>query len=206
MAAEVTVSPSPPPILRPLPDQLLGPRVLLRPPTSGDGPAIWEAVEESRAELRVWMPWVDATRTLDDTEAYARRAQAQWLLREELPISVWESETGRFLGNSGLHRMQWDVPAFEIGYWLRTSAQGQGFMTETVALLCDLAFQTLSANRVEIRCDAKNAPSAALPRRLGFVHEATLRNECRDSRGELRDTLVFALTPLDYAQMQRGPL
>ena len=127
----------PPPILRPLPDELRGPRVLVRPPRPGDGQAIWEAIEESRADLTPWMPWVDGSRTPDDTEAYARRAQAQWLLREEeLPYSVWEGRSGRFLGNSGFPRIHWDVPCFEIGYWLRLSAQGHGFMTEAVTLLC----------------------------------------------------------------------
>ena len=62
-----------------------------------------------------------------------------------------------------------------------------------------LAFEALGANRVEIRCDGRNARSLAVPARLGFVPEATLRNHCRDGRGELRDTRIFAMTPEDYA-------
>lgn len=193
------------PILRPLPDEISGERVLLRPPQPGDGPAIWEAVEETRAQLRLWLPWVDRTRSEDDCEASARRAYARWLTREDLGIGVWERGTGRFLGGSGLHRIRWEVPSFEIGYWLRASAQGQGFMTEAVAVLCRFAFHVLGANRVEIRCDARNLPSVAIPRRLGFVHEATLRNECRDAQGDLRDTLVLALTPSDYVKSLRKP-
>lgn len=193
-----------PPILRPLPDHLLGERVLVRPLRSEDGQAIWEAVEESRDQLRLWMPWVDASRSPADTEEYVRRAQARWLLREaELPFSVWERASGRFLGNCDIQGINWSVPSCDFGYWLRVSALGQGYMTEAVALLCRLAFETLGAQRVAIRCDAQNLRSAALARRLGFVHEATLRNECRDPQGELRDTLVFALTPPDYEQMPR---
>jgi ribosomal-protein-serine acetyltransferase len=177
---------------------------MLRPRRAGDGPATWEAIEESREQLRLWLPWADATRTPEDAEASARRAQGRWLLREDLQVSVWENATERLLGGSGLHRINWEIPRFEIGYWLRTSAQGQGFMTEAVALLCRLAFETLGANRVEIHCDARNLKSAALPRRLGFVHEATLRNESRDHFGELRDALVFALTPQDYSEDKKN--
>ena len=193
------MEPMTPPILRDLPDELIGERILIRPPRPGDGAAIFEAVEESREQIGPWLPWVEKTLTVSDGEEAARRGAARWLLREDLMVGLWESGTGRYLGGSGLHRMDWAVPSFEIGYWLRVSAWGQGYVTEAVQMLCRFAFETLGANRVEIRCDAKNTRSAAVPKRLGFVQEALLRNECRDGAGALRDTLVFALTPEDYA-------
>jgi RimJ/RimL family protein N-acetyltransferase len=73
-------------------------------------------------------------------------------------------------------------------------------MTDAVRLLCRLAFEQLSANRVLIRCDARNARIAAIPRRLGFVQEATFRNDVRDAAGALQDILIFAMTPGDYAR------
>ena len=69
-------------------------------------------------------------------------------------------------------------------------------------LLVRLAFDQLHAERVEIRCDARNPRSAAVPRRLGFVHEATLRRARRTVDNELADTLVFALTRADQAHRQ----
>ena len=191
---------NPNPILRDLPGELTGPRVLLRPLRPGDGAAIFEAVAESREQISPWLPWVEKTQSREDSEETARRGAARWLTREDLMAGIWERETNRFLGGSGLHRINWAVPRFEIGYWLRTSAWGQGYVTETVQVLCEFAFEALGANRVEIRCDAKNARSRAVPERLGFVQEATLRNQARDGAGDLRDTLVFALTPDDYAQ------
>jgi ribosomal-protein-serine acetyltransferase len=193
-----TASPVQPPILRVIPEQLVGERVLVRPLRSGDGQAIWEAVEETREQLRPWMPWVESTLSADDSETFARDSQARWLLREKLPAAIWDRKSGRYLGGTGFHGIDWGVPRFHIGYWLRLSAQGQGLMTEAVSLLCRCAFETLGSHRVEIHCDANNERSAAIPRRLGFVHEATLRNERRDHHGELRDELIFALTPLDY--------
>jgi RimJ/RimL family protein N-acetyltransferase len=192
-----------PAILRDLPCELFGERVLLRPPRPGDGPALWEACDESREHLKPWMPWIEETKTSADSEAYARRAYARWTLREDIPLAIWERETGRLLGGTGLHRINWELPAFEIGYWLRVSAVGQGYMTDTVRTLCQFAFETLKANRVEIRCDALNERSAAVPRRLGFVHEATLRNSDRTTGGELRDTCIFALIPADYERIFR---
>ena len=192
----------PPPILRDLPAEIVGQRILLRPYRAGDGAALWEAVEESRDHLRPWLPWVDTHRTPNDSEAFARRAQARWLLREDMGLSLWERAGGRFVGGAGLHPADWDVPSFEIGYWLRASAQGRGFMTEAAQALCGLAFDTFGANRVFIRCDSRNQRSANVARRLGFTHEATFRNEARDAVGDLRDTLYFGLTPQQHAQLR----
>ncbi len=188
-----------PPILRELPAQLLGERVLLRPYQAGDGQALWEAVNESREHILPWMPWGDQHGTPADSEALVRKWQAKWILREDLALGVWDRETGRYLGGSGLHRINWEVPSFEIGYWLRHTAVGNGYMTEAAWRLCRFAFDDLAANRVFIRCGASNHRSAAIPRRLGFVPEGTIRNDQRDTTGVLHDTLVFGMTPQDYA-------
>ena len=193
------MEPITPPILHDLPNELIGERLLIRPLRPGDGAAIFEAVEESCKQLNPWLPWVAKTLAPSDSEQTVRRGAARWLLREDLMVGIWDRETSRYLGGSGLHRMDWAVPSFEIGYWLRTSAWGQGYVTEAVQVLCRFAFETLGANRVEIRCDPQNTRSAAVPLRLGFRQEAHLRNDVRDGAGDLRDTLIFALTPDDYA-------
>ena len=181
-----------------LPEELIGERIVLRPYRPGDGAALWEAIESSRKYLRLWLPWVDKTQTPEDAEESARRMAARWLLREDLPVGIWQKGTNQLLGGSGLHRIDWTIPKFEIGYWLRKSAEGQGFMTEAVRLLCRMVFDDLRANRVEIRCDTRNIRSAAIPRRLGFLHEATLRHNSRDNSGELYDTYIFSLLPAEF--------
>lgn len=180
-------------------EELRGPRVVVRPYRLEDAEEEFAAVEESRQHIRPWLPWVDQTLTIDDSRDFILRTQANWLTREQdLTVGVFEASSGRYLGGSGLHVRGWDVPAFEIGYWLRTSAEGHGYMAETVKLLTDFAFASLGAQRVTIRCDARNTRSAAVAERLGFVCEARLRNEMRShATGELRDTLVFSLIPSD---------
>jgi ribosomal-protein-serine acetyltransferase len=106
--------------------------------------------------------------------------------------------TNTLVGSSGLHRINWEVPKFEIGYWVRARFAGQGYISEAVTAISDFAFETLGARRVEIRLDAQNERSEAIPRRLGFALEGRLRNEDRDHlTGELRDTLVFAKVRAD---------
>jgi RimJ/RimL family protein N-acetyltransferase len=47
---------------------------------------------------------------------------------------------------------------------------------------------------VEIRCDPRNERSAAVPRRLGFEHVATLAGDRAGRDGIARDTMVWQLT------------
>jgi ribosomal-protein-serine acetyltransferase len=181
--------------LVPLFDELRGERVIVRPHRISDFDELWEAIQESRDELRPWLPFADESE--DDLRAWLTRVEANWLMRETLGCAIIDRETGRIAGNLGLMVRDWEIGYFEIGYWLRTSAAGKGFMTEAVRLITDFAFDHLWANRVEIRCDARNERSAAVPRRLGFTQEGHLRWNGTFVDDTVRDTLIFALIGTD---------
>jgi len=183
--------------LMPLFEELRSERIIVRPYRESDAKSLFEAVAESRDHLRPWLPFADEHQTVEESRDWIIHQVASWVLREDLMPGIWEAATGRFLGGSGLHPRNWETRYFEIGYWLRASATGQGYITEAVQLLSDYAFSTLAATRVEIRCDERNVRSAAVAQRLGFVQEARLRNEQLAAGGVLRNTLIFALIPTD---------
>jgi RimJ/RimL family protein N-acetyltransferase len=184
-----------------LPDELHGARVTLRPYVEADAPALWAAVDESRESLGEWMPWVKAYAAPADALATVRRLRARWLLREDLVVGIFDRQSGRLLGGSGLHRIDWTIRRFEIGYWLRTTAVRHGFATETVQVLTRFAFDHLAANRVEIRMDVRNTRSRVIPVRLGFTFEGCMRRAMPDPSGQPGDIDVFAVVPQDYAQL-----
>lgn len=183
--------------LIPIFEELRGERVLLRPYYEGDAEALFEAMIESRDHLRPWMPFADEHQTIDESRNWIIQQMAHWLLRDDLVLSIWELSTGRYLGGTGLYPHNWEIGYFEIGYWLRPSAQGHGYITEAMKLLTNYALDSLKANRLEIRCDELNVRSAAIPKRLGYVLEGRLRNHLPTSDGKLRNTLVFSLIPAD---------
>lgn len=181
------------PILREFPHQIETDRLLIRCPLPGDGAPLAAAVQESLPQLRPWLPWAMTEPTVEASEANIRRGYARFLNREDLWLMVLLKGTNKIIGGSGLHRIDWSIPKFEIGYWLSTPYVGQGYITEAVSAVADFAFNTLGALRVEIRCDALNERSAAVARRLHFIHEGTLRNDRRNHlTNELRDTMIFA--------------
>lgn len=178
--------------LLPLFTQLQGEHVLVRPYREEDAQTVKDAVDESREHIRPWLPFADAHQTIEETRDWIIHTTAKWLLREDMTVSIWEKDSNRFLGGSGLHPRDWEVGHFEIGYWLRASATGKGYITETARLLTTYAFEHLNANRIQIRCDERNTPSANVARRLGFLQEGRLRNDAIATDGQLRNTLVFS--------------
>lgn len=188
-----------PPTLIPLFEELRGEHVLVRPYRESDAQALFEAVAESRDHLRPWLPFADAHQTVEESRDWIIHVIAEWLIRTNLTVSIWEISTNRFLGGSGLHPHDWEIRYFEIGYWLRASATGHGYTTEAVKLLTNYAFARLAAARIEIRCDERNVRSAAIPRRLGFMQDGLLRNDSLAPDGSLRNTLVFSLVREDRA-------
>lgn len=185
------------PLLEQVPDRLETDRLILRPPFAGDAPAHNRAVCESLADLRVHLPWARSAPSLAQSEADCRRMQAKFLLRDDLTFFMFERQgdgsEGDLVGGTGLHRIDWQVRHFEIGYWCRTDRQGRGLVTEAVRALTRFAFEQLRARRLEVRMDDLNERSARVAQRAGFVLEGLLRQNALDPRGEPRDTRVYAL-------------
>lgn len=129
-----------------LPQELICERVLLRPYQIGDVAALLEAYAESREHLRPWIGRVDEIQTLGDAEAAVKQRRAAWFQRKDLVVGIFDRGTGRYLGESGLGPY-WESLEYELGFWLRASAEGHGYMTEANRLLCDWAFTQLSAVR-----------------------------------------------------------
>ncbi len=121
---------------------------------------------------------------------------ARFALREDLALFIFErgaeGAEGTLIGGTGLHRIAWDVPRFEIGYWRRSGWEGRGLIVEAVRALARVAFEVLSARRVEIRMDARNERSVRVAERAGFTFEGVLRQDALDVAGHGRDTRVYS--------------
>ena len=186
------------PILVEVPEELHGERIVVRPYRREDAVALWDAVQESREHLAPWLPWVQGYRSLDDARAYVARAHARWELREDMAYGIFAREDGRLLGGTGLHDIDWSLRTFEIGYWIRRTAVGRGYVSEAVQALTRLAFEQLGANRVQIRIQPRNERSRCVAEGLGFLLEGTLRRSAPGVDGTARDMHVYALIPEDY--------
>jgi RimJ/RimL family protein N-acetyltransferase len=177
-----------------VPLQILTPRLRLEGPDPAEAEVVHAAVRESLAELRLWMPWAD--QTLEQTRGFLEQAAIDFEARNAFHWNLWLREPADgspLVGACGFPRLDWRVPAFEIGYWMRSAYTGRGLATEAVDALRRLAQEELGARRIEIRASAGNRASRGVAERCGFALEAVLRSTHRETGGELGDTMVFSI-------------
>ena len=181
------------PILLNIPSEFTTERLLIRMPLPGDGKAVHKAINASLPELKPWMIFAQKEQSEQDIEANIRQAHADYLSRKDLRLLVFLKASGEFIASSGLHKVDWSIRKFEIGYWIDSRHSGKGYITEAVQGITDFAIKELNARRIEIRCDANNVKSRAIPERLGFALEGILKNNGKAvNSDQLIDTCIFA--------------
>jgi RimJ/RimL family protein N-acetyltransferase len=156
------------------------------------------AIDQSLEHLRPWMPWaMEEPEELQAKIERLRRWRGMFDLGKDFVYGLFNPEEDVVLGSSGLHTRVGER-AREIGYWIHADHINQGLATEAAGALTRIAFEVDAVVRVEIHCDPRNARSAAVPRKLGFAHEATLRERTPDAEGRLQDAMIWSLFRDEY--------
>ncbi|APR86147.1 Ribosomal-protein-L7p-serine acetyltransferase [Minicystis rosea] len=178
-----------------LPERLDTDRLILRRWQPADAPLFKSAVDASLEHLRPWLPWARAEPTpLAGVETRLGAFAALFDEGREWLYGIFPHGEGEVLGGIGVHPrnvVDGRPEYLEIGYWLRVDATGHGFMTEAVGAAVTVVLASEGIARIEIRCDPRNAQSAAVPRRLGFHLARTQEKDALDSQGQPRDTMVW---------------
>ena len=178
-------------------------RLVLRCWAPEDAPALRQAIDISAAELRPWIPFMaEEPRTLEQTADWLRTLRAAFDLGQSFRYGVWGGPD-RLLGENMLLARA-GPGALEIGYWTVTGSGGRGYASEATRALIRVAFEAHGVDRVEIHCAPQNQASAAIPAKLEFTHEATLRRRATNLAGERYDLMVWTLLRDEY-HAQAGP-
>lgn len=135
--------------------------------------AIFHAVDSQRSYLRQWLPWVDGYQSVEDAKKYIRESMAHNSTGTRLITFVLAGE--QLAGSVSVVNFNKDNKSCEIGYWLHHELQGQGIMTKACACLINHLFKAKDLNRIEMKIASGNVKSQAIPLRLNFQREGTLR-------------------------------
>jgi len=156
---------------------------------------VFALVDRDREYLREWLPWVDSTQRQEDSLSFIRASLEQFASNSGFAAGVWWNE--QFVGVVGTHKIDWLNRKVELGYWLGKNFQGQGIMTDASRAAVTHLLVEMDLNRVTIQCATGNAKSCAIPRRLGFSLEGTLRDG-QLLNGRYEDLLMFAMLRRDW--------
>ncbi len=180
------------PELLDLPRALRTARLIVRAYRDGDGASLFAAIQRSRAHLSQWMGWVDNFKTIDDQEAYVRRMQGQWLMRQDLVFGVFLPDDSTVIGAMGLHDPNWQVPSLMMGWWVSADHSQQGYTTEGASAVLKFGFEHCKARRIWASCDANNAASERVMQKIGLLKEAHLLDDRLDMKGEPASSVLYA--------------
>jgi RimJ/RimL family protein N-acetyltransferase len=173
-------------------------RLVVRCYNPSDAKMLAESVTESLEHLRPWMPWVYAEpEPLEEKVQRLKRFRGLFDLGQDFIYGIFNPQDTRLLGGTGLHT-RLGAHELEIGYWIHRDFVNQGLVTESTAALIKVAFEILLVHRVEIHCDPGNTASAAIPRKLGFTHEGTLRAKTR-FLDTWSDSMIWGLLDTEYS-------
>ena len=186
----------PHPVLIDMPMPIITPRLILRPAQTGDGMALHEATCETWDQLSQWLPWAKTIGTPAESEIVVRQAYARFILREDFFALGFCRDTGELLLASGLHRFDWQIRRFEIGYWVRKSAQNKGLATECAHALTRYAFEVLNARAVVIDVAQGNEASLRVPQKLDFVQEGIAQYGLLLPSGQTSHAHIYVRTDL----------
>jgi len=173
-------------------------RLVLRCWHPQDAVLLRDAISTSLEHLRAWMPWAnDEPVSLEAMTKRLRQFRALFDMDKDYIYAIFNQDETQVLGGSGLHTRLGEN-AREIGYWIHVDHTNQGYATEVSAALTRVAFEIDQMDRVEIHCSPENPASASVPRKIGFVHEATLRRRGPVKGGQPVDSMIWSMHADDY--------
>jgi ribosomal-protein-serine acetyltransferase len=116
--------------------------VEVRSVTLSHGEAVFSLTDKNRAYLRNWLPWVDRTKTVEDTKnAFILDSIEKAKKGTGADFGIYYQ--GILVGVIGYHAIDTLNKKTTLGYWLDESSQGKGIVTKAVKLLINYAFEKI---------------------------------------------------------------
>lgn len=158
--------------------------------------ALFHLTDDNRDHLRPWLPWLDSTRSVRDTRRFIREARDAYRELSMVQTGIWCGD--EIVGAIGINRIDATNRRAHIGYWVGRAHEGRGFITRSCVRMMRYGFEQLDLNKIEILCEPRNLRSRAIPERLGFIPEGTLR-EAQWINDHFVDLIVYGMLVREWA-------
>lgn len=187
-------------LLLDIPTRLDTERLTIRKYTEGDGRELYLLLERSnnRESLRENVEEVSSIKNEREAEIKVRKHSAEWFARDRFVMGIWLKSENKYVGQIWIEPKKWEVPSFEIGWFLDRGYQGKGIATEAARRSLSFLFNDLKAHKVIVITRDSNARSRKLAERLGFRKEGHLR-ECGAENGKRYGLLYYGMLKNEFS-------
>ena len=187
-------------LLLDLPNRLETDRLYLRSYQPGDGAWYYTMSQKNRAHLAQFEADNVAMtiKTKEDAEIVVRDLAADWVARNCFFMGAFNKNTNEFVAQIYIGVVNWNLPEFEIGYFVDKDHEGQGLMTEAVKAALKFIFGYLGAHRVRLECDETNERSIHVAERCGMTREGHFRENKKRADGTFSGTLRFGILQSEF--------
>ncbi len=145
-------------------------RLILRRPHSNDVQRIYDRYAHD-PEVTRWLAW-PRHESLEDTRGFLAFCDLEWQRGPVGPYLIESRAGGRLLGSTGL---SFETPYRAMtGYVLAKDAWGNGFATESLRAIVEIARRT-NVVRLAALCHEMNTASWRVLEKCGFAREGVLR-------------------------------
>ena len=181
-------------------------RIYLRSYEAGDGYWYYAMSQKNRSHLARYEAEnvVMSIESEEDAEVVVRELAAEWRARNCFFMGAFDRETEKFVAQVYVGSVNWDLPEFEIGFFVDKDHEGRGYVTEAVRATIGFIFEHLKAHRVRMECDDTNERSRRVVERCGMAREGHIRENKKNADGTLSGTLHFGLLKREYEALDKN--
>lgn len=187
-------------LLLDIPNRIETERLFLRSYQAGDGTWYYSMSQMNKlhlAQFEADNPVMSINNEVD-AEIVVRDFAADWVARKAFFLGVFLKSTQEFVAQIYVGVVNWELPEFEIGYFVDKDHEGQGYVTEATNGALQFCFGSLGAHRVSLKCNDTNARSYSVADRCGMVREGHIRENKKNTNGRMSGTLLYGLLRREY--------
>jgi aminoglycoside 6'-N-acetyltransferase len=188
------------PLLLDIPNQIETERLTLRGYHAGDGSWYSSMSQRNKSHLAQFESG-NAVMTInneEEAEIVVREFAADWVARKAFFMGVFLKGTQEFVAQIYIGAVHWDLPEFELGYFVDHEHEGYGYVTEAAKGALQFCFKHLGAYRVRLECDDTNARSYGVADRCGMVREGHIRENKKNADGSISGTLLYGVLRSEF--------
>ena len=159
---------------------------------------IFKTIDENKEYLSKWLPWAPSTKRIEDTLQFLQDTEEGIKKGTKVNYGIYLGKD--YIGNIGVFDIDANNKSAEIGYWLSEKFGRCGYVTEAVKIIEKEFFNNLDFNRLQIKCDAINIPSAKVAEKCDYKLEGILREDSFvKDENRFRDTKIYSKLKSEFS-------